>query len=78
MPQITPAKYVVRLFGGIRPLARALKMSPGSICYWLKPKTRGGAGGRIPSTSHAAIRKAAEKAGLELSPTALITPTWVD
>lgn len=65
--QKKPARYVVDLFGGIRPLAKALDMSPGSVHYWTRSK-----GGLIPRDNFKRILRAAEKRGLHLTEAILL------
>ena len=55
-----PARYVVDLFGGIRPLAKAIRMSPGSVHHWLKK-------GLIPRNNFRRILSAAARRKLSLT-----------
>lgn len=44
--KLPPADLVIKRFGGVRPLARELDMSPSTVCLW---KTRHN--GKIPNSS---------------------------
>ena len=50
--QLNPAQCLVKAFGGVRPAARILKRSPGSVGRWVK-------NGTVPtSIQKTALRKA--------------------
>jgi hypothetical protein len=63
----TPADLVIRLFDGVRPLARLLKRNPSSIVRWRKPRESGGTGGAIPSRVQGLLLDLAKKRGIPLS-----------
>lgn len=44
-----PAKRIIDLFGGVRPLARLLGVDPSVVCRWPAPRERRGQGGLIPA-----------------------------
>lgn len=77
MKKMQPAEVIVAKFGGVRATARAVNRSPGTIGYWLKPISRGGAGGRIPKTSHKDILKAAKRLHVRCYPKDLVTTIMV-
>lgn len=66
MTNKTPAEIVIGLFG-VRPLARALDLSPGTICHWRSNND----GGLIPSRHHAPLLALARKSRKKLTATML-------
>jgi hypothetical protein len=69
---VTPAEYVIRLFGGIRPLARYLDVEPSTVWRWRVPSDRGGADGRIPRDTQPRLLDLAKARGLDLKAEDLI------
>lgn len=67
-----PAQYIIKIFGGIRPTAKALSKAPSTIHGWITPKTRGGTGGKIPGKNHQLILKIAKRRGLDITPADII------
>jgi len=67
--RLNPAEYVIHMFDGIRPLARAIKKSPSTICLWRenRSKKNGGQKGRIPSSNHIPILVEARLRGLDIT-----------
>lgn len=65
--KLNPAKYVIKVFGGVRVTAKLLDRDPGSISRWQTPKTRGGYGGRIPNSSRLPILKIARQNNLPIT-----------
>ncbi len=73
--KLTPADLVIARFGGVRPLARELHMSPSTISLW-----RSRHGGKIPNTSangdpkgtHLRLLDLAKKRRVELTADELI------
>jgi len=51
---LAPAAIVLQHLG-VRPLARALNISPEAVSQWARPAERGGTGGFIPPRYHSAI-----------------------
>lgn len=71
--RLNPAEYVIKMFSGVRPLARAIKKSPSTVCLWRTNRSRkNGQKGRIPSSSHLPILKQAEVRGLDITADDLI------
>lgn len=71
--RLNPAEYVIHMFDGIRPLARAIKKSPSTVCLWRKNRSRkNGHKGRIPSSSHLPILNEAKIRGLDITADDLI------
>ena len=68
----TPANIIVKRFGGVRKLARALGVEPSTVCRWRKPAAQGGTGGLIPSRQQVAIRAAADRLGIKLKPSEMV------
>ena len=71
----TPAARVIRLFGGVRPLARALGRNPCSIVRWRRPRIDGGTGGAVPTSVEGRLLVLGEKAGITLTADDLIMRT---
>lgn len=59
---LTPSKYAILVFGGVRPLARLIGVKPNTVCSW---QTRGD--GAIPSSNFRPILEAAKKKGVDLT-----------
>ena len=59
---LSPSKYAILLFGGVRPLARLIGVKPNTVSCW---QTRGD--GSIPSSNFKPILDAAKKRGIDLS-----------
>lgn len=70
--KMNPAEYVIHIFGGVRPTARALRRDASGVCRWTKARSRGGRGGNVPSLLQREILALAEKKGLDITPTDLI------
>jgi hypothetical protein len=68
---LDPASLAIQLFGGIRPLARAVKRDPAAIMRWRRH-------GRIPATSHIDLLQAAQAAGIVLTPEDVIYGRAID
>lgn len=64
---LSPASYVILVFGGIHKTARAVGADPGSVSRWRQPKEKRGTGGSIPSARQQAILKAAAQRGLDIT-----------
>lgn len=45
----TPAEKIIAKFGGARPLAAALGITPASVYRWTYPRERQGSAGYIPT-----------------------------
>lgn len=69
---LTPAEWVVRVFGGIRPAARALGKTPQAIGFWLRPKSRKGTDGRVPSKAQQGVLRVAKRLHLDVTEADLI------
>lgn len=65
MATLTPARYVCKLLG-VRALARALDLSPGTVSKWQRD------GGLIPSQYHIPILAIARKKRKRLSAAILV------
>lgn len=62
---LNPAELVVKLFGGVRPAARVLNLSPTSIFRWKKS-------GLVPSDKQVLVLQKAKEHKKKLSPKHLI------
>ncbi len=69
---MSPAEYVIHIFGGVRKCAREINRSPSSVSKWQAPKERRGCGGNIPSGAQRIILDRAKKLGLDLTADDLI------
>lgn len=69
---MSPAVYVIKMFGGIRPTAKALNRAPSTVIAWKTPKNRKGTGGRIPGANHKLILRIAKRRGLDITESDLI------
>ena len=69
MSKLNPAAKVISLFGGVRPLARALDLNPSAVSRWAQPTVKKGTNGAIPQRHWAAILQhaAAEKVKLTVN-----------
>lgn len=62
-----PAKKVIEMFGGVRALARLLKIDSSVVSRWQTSKDKRGQGGLIPAGYQGKLLKLAERKGLELT-----------
>lgn len=71
---MNPAEYVIKLFGGVRPLARIIGKSPSAISCWRKNRSnnKSKAKGNIPSSVHIKILNEAKKRGLDVNANDLV------
>jgi len=69
---LSPAEYVIQVFGGVRATARAIGRSPSSISKWQKPRSQGGSDGCVPNAAQRIILEQAKKQGLDITPGDLI------
>lgn len=61
--QLTPAEYVIEVFGGVREASRAIGRSPSAVSRWQTSKDRGGCDGGIPRVAQNLILKVAKLRG---------------
>jgi hypothetical protein len=66
MTSLTPAQYIVLVFGGVRKASREIGRSPSRVSAWLKRH------GRIPSAAQLRILEIAKSRGLDITPKDLI------
>jgi hypothetical protein len=69
---LSPAKYVVLLFGSISATARALGRDRTAVSKWLIDTDHRGTGGKIPQPLHEAVLFTARQMGFDLTPQDLI------
>lgn len=69
---MTPAIFIIEKFGGVRALARTLKLSPSTIMGWKTSKKRRGTGGKIPNKHHEKIMKIAKKRRMKITASNLL------
>jgi len=65
--QLSPAREIVEKFGGVRALARALKISPSAISRWMMPAKKRGTDGHVPQRHWPALLKLADKQRVTLT-----------
>jgi len=69
---LSPADYVVRIFGGVRKTAKAIGRSPASVSKWKKPVAAKGCGGDIPRLAQQAVMHVAKLTKLDITPNDLM------
>lgn len=67
MKHLSPADYVIHIFGGVRATGRAIGITGQAVSYWRKQKSRGGKGGRIPRKAQAMILSHALLNGFDIT-----------
>lgn len=72
MTHLSPAEYVIRIFGGVRKTARAIGVSPTAVVGWRAIGRRKEQLGRVPSKSQRRILERARELGLDLTAEDLI------
>ena len=70
---LTPAEYVVHVFGGVRKAGRALGRSGGAVSNWNKSQKNGGCGGLIPTRMQSIVLQIAKIQGLDITTEDLIS-----
>jgi len=65
---LSPALYVIHVFGGVRKTARAIGRGPSSVSKWKLPREKDGCEGNIPSAAQRKILKVAEEQSLDITP----------
>jgi hypothetical protein len=69
---MTPAEYVIKIFGGVRAAAKAIGRDPSTVCSWKRPKSRKGCDGDVPGNLHRRILLIASQRDLDLTSEDLI------
>ncbi len=69
---LTPAAYVISIFGSMRKTARAVGRTNAAVCMWTKPRIRGGCGGHVPAAAQRIILALAQKNFLPITPKDLL------
>jgi hypothetical protein len=69
---LTPAEYVVEIFGGVRKAGVALGRTASSISKWKKSDKNGGCGGRVPSRMQEVVLQVARIKKLDITAEDLI------
>lgn len=71
---MTPAQFVVKVFGSQTAVAKILDIEVSAVNNWLNPrmKKKGGGNGLVPSKHHEKLLKAARSEGLELTANHLV------
>lgn len=64
---MSPAQYVVKIFGGVRETARLLNRSPSSVTRWNRYRGTGSTYGQIPIKVRKTILEIAAKKDLPIS-----------
>ena len=69
---LSPAEYCIKIFGGVRATARALRRSPSTVSKWRKSRKEGGTGGQIPTMIQPKVLKIAAARKLPITAEDLI------
>lgn len=70
--RFSPAAYVVLLFGGVRPVARAAGCSPSTVSRWFTRSKSNETFYRVPAAYQGILLDAARELGLDLTAEDLI------
>jgi len=70
--QLSPAEYVIHVFKGVRPAARAIGRCPASVSRWKEPKSKRGLDGNVPHAVQRKILELAKAFDLDITPDDLI------
>lgn len=70
--KLSPALYVIHIFGGVRATAKAIGRHHGTVIFWKKPKSKGGSDGRVPGCAQRLILAVAKRRRLDITPEDLI------
>lgn len=70
--RVSPAEYVISVFGGVRKVARAIGRDPASVSRWRRAAGQKGTDGRIPSKAQQELLAKAQALGLDLTPDDLL------
>lgn len=62
-----PAEKVIRIFGGLEPVAQIVGLTKLQIRRWVYPKSRGGHDGQVPYRHHKVLLVAARDRVLPLT-----------
>lgn len=72
LKHVSPAEYVIHVFGGVVKTARALGRAPSSISEW-QPKTIGGrSSGLVPSSIQKKVLQIAKRKNLPITEIELV------
>ena len=65
--KLSPAEYLIHVFGGVRATARIVDREPSSVSKWQNYIDKTGSQGGIPRVIHQTILKHAKKNGLDFT-----------
>jgi len=63
---INDAHFIIRQFGGVKQLAKAINKDPATIYRWTYPKNKNGTDGLIPSSALSRISEAAKRLNIPI------------
>lgn len=66
MKHLSPAEYVIHVYGGVRATARAIGRTAPAVSRWRKSRRNGGTGGRIPMKVQCLILAHAHKNSVDI------------
>jgi hypothetical protein len=66
--ELEPANTIIRRFGGLKPVAKIVGVSPHSVMRWRYPRHKKGTGGAVPHWHQGKLLIAAKDLGIDLSP----------
>lgn len=69
---LSPAEYVIKVFGGVRKTARAIGRTAPSISKWQKARDNKGTGGRVPTAAAEIILQIAQRDSLDITASDLL------
>jgi hypothetical protein len=70
--KLSPASYIIHVFGGVRAAARAIGYDHSTISRWPKPRFEKGTNGLVPQEAQQKFLKAAKRLNLDLNPADLV------
>jgi transposase-like protein len=70
--KLTPADYVIKIFGGVRATARTLNRTPSTISKWRHYQSKYAPKGTLPSNAIPQILKKAQELQLDITAEDLI------
>lgn len=70
--KLSPAEYVVHVFGSQSAVGKAIGRNQATIFRWLRSKRQGGVGGLVPHVAQQQVLKVAQRKGLDIRPEDLV------
>ena len=70
-----PASTIIKLFGGPSKVAKIASVHRVRVSNWMRPKSKGGTGGRIPQAHIPVLLAAARERGIDVSAEQMLSAT---